>query len=79
MNRFNSATYNFYNNGVLHQQVTQVSTGIPNQPFLLLGGPIITEYYPAKLAICYMGANLTSEQVDFTNALNRYMNSISSL
>jgi hypothetical protein len=76
MNRVNSTTYNFFNNGVLHQQVTQTTTGVPNVPFLLLGGPIITEYYAAKISICYMGSDLTNQQLEFTNILNTYITSI---
>lgn len=79
MNRINNTTYNFFDNGILHQQVTQTTTGLPNLDVLVLalsdnGSP--TQYTQDQFSMVYMGADLTNEQGDFTNILNTYLTSL---
>jgi hypothetical protein len=79
MNRVNSNTYNFYNNGVLHQQVTQTTMGLPNLNIYALGindNGSFTQPNQSQFSMVYMGADLTNEQVNFTNIFNTYINSL---
>jgi hypothetical protein len=81
MNRVNSTTYNFFNNGVLYEQRTQVTTGLPNLNLYIFGHNYDNTFIQpnqSQFSMVYMGADLTNEQVDFTNALNRYLTAISS-
>jgi hypothetical protein len=81
MNRVNSTTFNFYNNGVLHQQVAEITTGLPNLNLYVFGHNFNGSFIQpnqSQFSMVYMGADLTNEQVDFTNALNRYLTAISS-
>jgi hypothetical protein len=83
MNRVSSAIWNIYNNGVLHQQISATSTGVPNGNMYVLAinadNSGVDLYSSNQISFVYAGANLTNEQSDFANALNRYMNSISNL
>jgi hypothetical protein len=79
MNRVNNTTYNFYDNGILHQQVTQTTTGLPNLDMFVLtlsdnGTP--SQFTQDQFSMVFMGADLTNEQVDFTNILNNYLNAL---
>jgi len=77
--RINNTTYNIFNNGVLHEQVTDVTTGLPNLNFFVLGSNFngsLLQPMRDQFSMVYLGADLTNEQVNFTNIFNTYINSL---
>jgi hypothetical protein len=79
MNRVNSTTYNFYDNGVLHQQITKSTTGLPNLNFYIFGHNFNGSFIQpnkSQFSMVYVGENLTNEQSNFTSIFDTYLTSL---
>jgi hypothetical protein len=78
-NRTNSTTVNIYKNGILHDSKSESTTALPNTNFYALAwslGGSPGQLTNKKVSCVFTGGDLTSTQVNFSNALNTYMTSL---
>jgi len=73
-NRTNSTTVNLYSNGILQDTIVVASNALSNGTFRVFQAN--SAYSDSQISMVYAGADLTTEQNNFYNAINTYLTSI---
>jgi hypothetical protein len=73
-NRTNSTTVNLYSNGILQDTILINSFLLSNGTFRVF--QVGSDYSDSQISMVYAGADLTTEQNNFYNAINTYLTSL---